>query len=138
VNRGPDEESSASPGGRGEQAFSWKARGESFRYAFAGGWAMVRSQHNARLHAVATVLVVIGALAVQVSRLEWALLILAIGLVWAMEALNTAIELLADEVSGEHRQRLGQAKDVAAFGVLAAAGAAVLIGLLVFIPHFFP
>jgi diacylglycerol kinase len=82
-------------------------------------------------------LVVIGALAVRVSRLEWALLILAIGLVWAMEALNTAIELLADEISLEHRLLLGQAKDVAAFGVLAAAIAAVLIGLFVFIPHGF-
>jgi diacylglycerol kinase len=80
-------------------------------------------------------LVVIGALVVRVSRWEWALLILAIGLVWAMEALNTAIELLADEISIEPRLRLGQAKDVAAFGVLAAAVAAMLIGLFVFIPH---
>ncbi|MBV5316593.1 MAG: diacylglycerol kinase family protein [Desulfobulbaceae bacterium] len=135
---GPDEESSVTPGGRGERPFSWKARVESFRYALVGGRTMVRSQHNARIHAVATVLVVIGALVVRVSRLEWALLILAIGLVWAMEALNTAIELLADEISREHRQRLGQAKDVAAFGVLAAAVTAVLIGLLVFIPHCFP
>ena len=99
---------------------------------------LLTSQHNAWIHAAATVLVVIGALLVRVSRLEWALLILAIGLVWAMEALNTAVELLADEVSLEHRQRIGKAKDVAAFGVLAAAMAAVLIGLLVFIPHFFP
>ena len=70
------------------------------------------------------------------SRLVWTGL-LAIGLVWAMEALNTAIELLADEVSLEQRARIGRAKDVAAFAVLAAALAAVAIGLLVFWPHLF-
>ncbi len=86
---------------------------------------------------MATVLVVVGAVMVRVSSQEWALLILAIALVWAMEALNTAIELLADEVSQEQRQRIGKAKDVAAFGVLVAAMASVLIGLFIFIPHLF-
>jgi diacylglycerol kinase (ATP) len=117
--------------------FSLKVRAKSFNSALAGGRVLLVSQHNARIHAAATVLVVIGALIVRVSRLEWALLILAIALVWGMEALNTAIELLADEVSQEQRQRIGEAKDVAAFGVLVAAVASVLIGLFVFIPHLF-
>lgn len=56
-------------------------------------------------------------------------------LVWMAEALNTAIEFLADEVSQEWRARIGQAKDVAAFGVLVSALAAATIGLLVFVPH---
>jgi diacylglycerol kinase len=54
-----------------------------------------------------------------------------------MEALNTAIELLADEVSLEQRARIGRVKDVAACAVLASALAAVAIGLLVFWPHLF-
>ncbi len=115
-------------------SFSFKARIRSFRYAFAGSRVLL-SQHNAWIHAAATLVVVIGGLVLGVSRLEWAVLILAMGLVWAMEAVNTAVELLADEVSLDQRERIGKAKDVAAFGVLAAAIAAVLIGLLVFIPH---
>jgi len=118
-------------------SFSFKARVKSFQYALAGGRVLLASQHNARIHALATVLVLVGALAVRVSRLEWALLILAIALVWGMEALNTAIELLADEVSLEQRPRIGKAKDVAAFGVLVAAMASVLIGVMIFVPHFF-
>lgn len=118
-------------------AFSFKMRVQSFHYALAGGRMLLASQHNAWIHALATVLVLIGALVLRISRLEWALLIFAISLVWAMEALNTAVELLADEISLEQRPRIGKAKDVAAFGVLAAAVAAVLIGLLVFIPHLF-
>ena len=125
--------------GKGETpAFSFKVRMQSFQYALAGGRMLLASQHNAWIHALATVVVVIGALVVRISRLEWALIIFAISLVWAMEALNTAVELLADEISLEQRPRIGKAKDVAAFGVLAAAVAAVLIGLLVFIPHLFP
>jgi diacylglycerol kinase len=58
------------------------------------------------------------------------------GAVWAAEALNTAVEFLADEVSLEHRERIGKAKDVAAFGVLATALAALAVGSLVFLPHF--
>lgn len=117
--------------------FSFKERARSLTFALAGGRLLLASQHNAWIHAVATVLVVIAAMVVRVSRLEWVMLILAIALVWAMEALNTAVELLADEVSQEQRLLIGKAKDVAAFGVLVAAMASMLIGFLVFIPHLF-
>ena len=117
--------------------FSFKARLQSFKFALAGGRVLLASQHNAWIHTLATVLVVTVAWVVRVTRLEWGLLIFAVGLVWATEALNTAIELLADEVSQEQRLLIGKAKDVAAFGVLVAASAAVMIGLLVFIPHLF-
>jgi diacylglycerol kinase (ATP) len=117
--------------------FSFKERARSLPFALAGGRLLLVSQHNAWIHAVATVLVVIAAMVVRVSRLEWVMLILAIALVWAMEALNTAVELLADEVSQEQRLRIGKAKDVAAFGVLVAAMASMLIGFFVFIPHLF-
>ena len=117
--------------------FSLRARQQSFVFALAGGRVLLRGQHNAWIHAAATLLVLVLGLACRVSRQDWALLALAIGLVWAMEALNTAIELLADEVSLEQRERLGRAKDVAAFAVLIAALAAVAVGLLVFWPHLF-
>ncbi len=117
--------------------FSLQARARSFRFAFAGGRVLLTTQHNAWMHAAATVLVVIGGLATRLAPLEWALLALAMGLVWALEAMNTAVELLADEVSLEQRPGIGKAKDVAAFGVLAAAVAAALIGMFVFIPHLF-
>lgn len=119
------------------EPFSLQARARSFRFAFAGGRVLLTTQHNAWIHAAATVLVVIGGLTTRLAPLEWALLALAMGLVWAMEAMNTAVELLADEVSLEQRPGIGKAKDVAAFGVLAAAVAAALIGMFVFVPHLF-
>ena len=131
----PDQDRGAGGHGRQRPPFSLRARGRSFVFALAGGRVLLRGQHNAWIHAAATLLVLVLGLACRVSRQDWALLALAIGLVWAMEALNTAIELLADEVSLEQRARIGRAKDVAAFAVLAAALAAVAIGLLVFWPH---
>lgn len=123
---------------KGVPAFSFAARVQSFRYALAGFPVLLSTQHNARIHAVATVMVVIAGLIVRVSPLEWALLVLAIGMVWSMEAMNTAIELLADEISLEQRPRIGKAKDVAALGVLAAAITAMLLGVFVFLPHLWP
>lgn len=119
----------------GEPGFRIAARIRSFAHAFRGLAALVTSEHNARIHAAATVAVVIAGFAFGVTRLEWALLALAIGLVWSAEAFNTALEWIADVVSSVHDPRIGRAKDVAAGGVLMAAVAAATIGLLVFVPH---
>ncbi len=119
------------------RSFSIKARLASFGYAFAGGRSMLAGQHNAWIHAAATVAVIALALAFGVSRIEWGLLLFAIGLVWSMEAMNTALEHLADELSLQFRPGIGKAKDVAAFAVLIAALTAVAIGCLVFFPYLF-
>ena len=116
-------------------SFSISRRIRSFGYAFAGVRVLLSTQHNARFHAVATLAVCVAAGIFRVSALEWGLLTVAVGQVWVAEALNTALELLADEVSEEKRSRIGKAKDAAAFGVLAAALSSLIIGCIVFLPH---
>jgi len=118
--------------------FSVRRRLQSVVFAFQGAKALLTSQHNAWIHTCATIAVVVGGAIYRVSRQEWALLVFAIALVWMAEALNTAIEFLADEVSMERRDRIGKAKDVGAFGVLVAAIAAFVIGAIVFLPHIVP
>jgi len=115
--------------------FSIAARLRSFRCAFQGALALVRTQHNAWIHAAATLAVIAAGIFFRVTAHEWALLVFAIALVWMAEALNTAIEFLADEVTEERRERIGRAKDVGAFGVLVGAMAAAAIGAIVFVPH---
>jgi diacylglycerol kinase (ATP) len=115
--------------------FSFGKRFSSFRHAFRGISIVIRSQHNAWIHLVATVLVVALGAFLSLSRFEWVAVVLAIGTVWSAEALNTAIEFLADEVSNEQRELIGKAKDVAAAGVLFAAFSAFVVGILVFVPH---
>lgn len=96
---------------------------------------MVTTQHNAWVHLVATAITISLGIYFQVSAIEWVALVTAISLVWIAEALNTGIEFLADEVTRERKDRIKKAKDVAAFGVLASAIAALTIGALVFLPY---
>lgn len=120
------------------KSFSLRRRLQSFGFALQGARTMLRTQHNAWIHAAAAVAVVVAGFVVHVTRGEWALLVVAITIVWMAEALNTAIEFLANEVSTERRERIGKAKDVGAFAVLVSALGAVIIGGLVFLPHLIP
>lgn len=115
--------------------FSLAGRARSFSHAFRGIGVLLARQHNARVHLAATLLVVALAAWLRVSRGEWALLVAAMGLVWMAEALNRAVEELADAVHPGQHPGVGRAKDVAAAGVLLAAVAAAVIGGLILIPR---
>lgn len=120
------------------KTFSIVDRLKSFTFAFSGIAAMLRTQHNAWIHLVATVVAIAGGFWFAIERGEWVWLIVAIVAVWTAEALNTAFELLCDVASPEFHPLVKQAKDVAAAAVLIAAVGATFIGLMVFLPHLFP
>ncbi|MEI6376976.1 MAG: diacylglycerol kinase family protein [bacterium] len=111
------------------------ARIRSFGYAFRGLWLMILTQPHPQLHALATIAVLTAGIALHLRRWEWVAILLCIGMVWVAEALNSALEFLADEVSLEKRERIGKAKDVAAGGVLIAAIVSVAVAALVFWNH---
>ena len=113
----------------------WRSRGKSFSDAGRGIRLVLASQHNAKIHFTATILVVGAGILFEVTSLEWVILVFAMGLVWSAEAFNTALEFLADAVSPEPHPLIGQAKDIAAGAVLAAALAAAIVGILVFQPY---
>ena len=96
---------------------------------------MMQSQHNAWLHAAATIAVCVVAAGFQVTRIEWCLIVLSMMSVWTAEAFNTALECLTDLASPELHPLAGKAKDVAAAAVLITAVGAATIGVVVFIPH---
>lgn len=99
------------------------------------GIALASRQRNFRVELAAAGLVLFAAGWVQVGAVDLALLVLCIFWVLGMEALNTAVETLADRVSLERDPLIGRAKDLAAAGVLLSAIGAVVISLIVFIPH---
>jgi diacylglycerol kinase (ATP) len=107
----------------------------SFGHAFRGLTVLLQTQHNARIHAVATILVVAAGVLARISLTEWVLIALAVVCVWATEALNTSIELLVDLVSPDLHPLAAKAKDVAAGAVLIAAIGSLIVGVLVFGPH---
>ena len=113
-----------------------RSRTRSFKYAFEGWWFVVRTQQNAWIHAVVSLMVVLLGLWLGISPRDWAVIILAISMVWAAEFFNTALEAIVDLASPEmnHLAKIG--KDVGAAAVLIAAGASILIGLLILGPPF--
>ncbi|UOQ54057.1 diacylglycerol kinase family protein [Hymenobacter cellulosivorans] len=108
----------------------------SFGHAFRGVASALRSEVHLRFHALATVVAVGFGFYFDISGLEWALVALAVGTVWAAELMNTAIEAVVDLVSPEYHPLAGKAKDVAAGAVLITAVAALVVGLLVFGPGY--
>lgn len=112
----------------------FRKRVNSFRYAFHGIWILVKTQANARIHLLASLLVVFSGYYFEVSLSEWCILILCISMVLAAEAFNTAIETLTDIASPDIQPSAGFIKDVAAAAVLITAIGSAIIGVLIFLP----
>jgi len=107
----------------------------SFRFAFEGISYLIRTQRNVRIELAIGVVVLIVAWWVGVTPVEWAVLVLTIAFVLAMEALNTAIELAVTLASPERHPLAKAAKDVSAAMVLIAALASVIVGAIVLGPR---
>jgi diacylglycerol kinase len=116
------------------EPFSIAARARSFANALRGLGVLLRSQHNARIHGLATLAVCALGTFLGVSRGDWLWLAAAIAGVWAAEALNSALESLADATHPAPHPLVGRAKDLGAAAVLIVALCAALIGLLVLGP----
>lgn len=105
---------------------------KSFRFAFHGLYLVLRFENNTRFHLFASLAVVIAGFVVELSFLEWAIILTQIGLVWTAEVFNTALEKLVDLVSPEFNPKAGAIKDIAAAAVLVTSIMAAVIGLLIF------
>ena len=120
--------------------FTVVGRVRSLRHATAGLWFVMRSQHNAWLHAAASGLAVVLAVALHVRVRaftvgEWCALVIAIVTVWVAETFNTGLEVLAEAITHERHPILKIAKDIAATAVLLAAAGALVVGSILFVPR---
>ena len=113
----------------------WLGRARSFGHAFRGLSICFRTQANARIHALASVLVLAFGFALKLTAWEWCAVALSIASVWTAECFNTAMEGMVDLVSPERRPLAGRIKDLAAGAVLAAAIGAAVVGAIIFAPR---
>ncbi|WP_321517103.1 diacylglycerol kinase family protein [uncultured Bacteroides sp.] len=118
------------------EQFSTKKRLKSFTYAWKGIGSFIRKEQNAWIHSAITTAVIICGFLFHITAIEWIAIILCIGLVFAAEAFNTAIERLVNLVSPQQNKTAGDVKDIAAGAVLICAIAAATVGLIIFIPYF--
>src|SRR5262249_46462229 len=100
--------------GSSRKPFEFAGRVRSFRHAIRGIIRVIQCQHNAWIHAATTLAVLVTAFLFHVSAGDWCWIILAISIVWTAEALNTALEFLADAASPGFHPLVRDAKDVAA------------------------
>lgn len=115
--------------------FSVYARLQSFVFAFNGIRVFLQKEHNAWIHLLATVAVLIAGFLFNIRSMEWIAIVFSIGLVWVAEILNTCIEQAMDLISLEKDPKIKVIKDMAAGAVLVAALIAFVVALFVFIPY---
>ena len=112
-----------------------KKRILSFRHAFRGVATLFRETPNIRLQLAAAIAAVIMGFLLHISHEEWLAIIIATGGVFAMEAMNSALEHLSDfTCKQEIHPAIRKVKDISAAAVLLAAVAALAVGLVIFLP----
>ena len=107
---------------------------KGFGYAIKGLLLLIKTEHNFQIQLFCAIAVTALGLLVGLSTTEWILQFLAIGFVLAAEALNSAIERVADVITKEPHKEIGKLKDVAAAAPLIAALIAVIIAMLIYLP----
>lgn len=117
-----------------EKRFSWASRMRSFGYAGNGLRHFFSKEINAKIHLSCAILVVLAALFLKLNALEWAAILLSIGLVFATEIINSTIEHLADVISPEKKPAIKVVKDMAAAAVLISAIISLVIATLILLP----
>ncbi|WP_430785196.1 diacylglycerol kinase family protein [Virgibacillus flavescens] len=111
-----------------------KKKSIGFSFAMAGLIEVIKNERNFRLHLIAAVLACILGILVELSSIEWMIILLVIGIVLVAETTNSAIERLIDYLRPEMHPSAKIIKDIAAGAVLLSACLAFIIGCIVFIP----
>ena len=115
-----------------------KKRIQSFAYAFCGLRILFKETPNALTHLIAAFIAISLGFICHISHHEWLAIIIVIGAVFSMEAINTALERLSDYSCGkENHPAIKKVKDLSAAAVLIAALAALAVGIIIYLPKIF-
>lgn len=106
---------------------------KSFVHAY-NGILCASAERNVRIHLVATGCVFLTGYLLQLSTIEWALILSAIVLVLITEFINTCIELMCDLITSDYSTQIKNIKDIAAASVVISAVYAVAIAVLILYP----
>lgn len=107
---------------------------KSFGHAFNGFIYFFKEEPNARIHLLASVIVIFLGFYFKVSNYEWIILILCISLVFSFEIINTSIENLSDEVTLEKSLLIKKVKDLGAAAVLMISMSSAVVAVIIFLP----
>jgi Diacylglycerol kinase len=114
----------------------FSGRLKSITFAVKGAIKLITTEHSVMVQFSLGIIMTILGFYLNITQTEWLFQTLAIGLVLSIEGLNTAIEKVADFIHPNYHERIGFIKDIAAGAVLFAAGTAIAIGLIIYVPKF--
>ena len=107
----------------------------ALKIAIIGILGLFSESRNARIQLIIFALVLVAGFILDLNRFEWLWLFIASAIVFSLEAINTSIEILADVYTLEFNSKIKQVKDIAAGAVLIASIFALIVGVVIFIPH---
>ena len=110
---------------------------KSVGYAFKGALLLLKTEGNIKIQFVIALIVTAAGFYYNISAMEWIVQLLAIGLVMSIEAINTAIEEIANFIHPERHDKIGLIKDIAAGGVFIASIFSSTVGLIIYVPKVF-
>jgi len=113
----------------------FRKRQESFSFAIQGLKIALR-QPNFKIMICIAVIVMGLAGFLGISREEWLILLLIIGIVLSLEVLNTTVETLLDLVQPQFSPKVKVVKDLVAGAVLISILVSVATGIIIFLPKF--
>ncbi len=102
--------------------------------AFKGAFLFITTEHSGMVQFALAILITIAGFYYKLSPTEWLFHTIAVTLVLAIEALNTAVEKLCDFVHDQHHNKIGFIKDISAGAVWFAAMGALVVELIIFLP----
>ncbi|MDD2243050.1 MAG: diacylglycerol kinase family protein [Dysgonamonadaceae bacterium] len=113
----------------------WTKRIASFKYAFNGIRLLFKHTPNAILELIIALIAILLGFLLKITGIEWVAICILIGLVFGLEAVNTAIETLSNySCKNEFNRNIKNVKDLAAGAVLIAAIVSVIVGIIIFLP----
>ena len=107
----------------------------SFKNAFCGIYHFIRKGRNAKIQLLAAIIISVSGIILHFNTVEWFAVIICISSVLSLEAINSSIEVLADEISKEQKPSIRHIKDMAAGAVLIASLGSLVIATVIFSRH---
>lgn len=92
------------------------------------------NEQSLTIHAILTILVLLSGFYFNISKMQWAILVVVMAMVIIAELLNTAIEATVDLITKEYNELAKVAKDCASAAVFTASILAAGLYLYVFLP----
>jgi len=109
---------------------------KSIGIAFRGALLLIKTEASVKIQLIVLIIITLAGFYFNLSSTEWVMQTFAIGLVMAIEGVNTAIEKLSDFIHPDQNPKIGFIKDISAGAVFIAAICAFVIGIIIYIPKF--